>query len=124
MKTFRKFWEDTGELEQQLSAIEKKKAAARKLEARRDAAKKRADELAGTNDTEQRLGSQHYEDLERIRAIQAAKKEKQRQKRDNSVSGNAVPNAVKAGAKIALKTGKNLVKRIKNRVNTNPQSSS
>ena len=124
MKTFKNFYEDTGELRQKLGALDKEEGAKRKLEARRRAAKERIDRLSGSTDTEQRLSSQHSADLERIRAIQAAKKEKQRQKRDNSVSGNAVPNAVKAGAKIALKTGKNLVKRIKNRVNTNPQSSS
>jgi hypothetical protein len=124
MKTFKNFYEDTGELRQQLGALDKEEGAKRKLEARRDAAKERIDRLSGSNDTEQRLASQHSADLERIRAIQAAKREKQRQKKDNSVSSNAVPNAVKAGAKIALKTGKNLVKRIKNRVNTNPQSSS
>ena len=124
MKTFKNFYEDTGELRQQLGALDKEEGAKRKLEARRDAAKERIDRLSGSTDTEQRLASQHSADLERIRAIQAAKREKQRQKKDNSVSSNAVPNAVKAGAKIALKTGKNLVKRIKNRVNTNPQSSS
>jgi hypothetical protein len=122
MKTFKKFWEDTGELEQQLSAIEKKKEAARKLQARRDAAKERIDRLSGSNDTEQRLATKHSADLERIKAIQAAKK--QRQKRSNNISNDALPNAVKAGAKIALKTGKRLIKKIKNRVNTNPQSSS
>jgi hypothetical protein len=122
MKTFKKFWEDTGELEQQLSDIEKKKEAARKLQARRDAAKERIDRLSGSNDTEQRLATKHSADLERIKAIQAAKK--QRQKRSNNISNDALPNAVKAGAKIALKTGKRLIKKIKNRVNTNPQSSS
>jgi hypothetical protein len=124
MKTFKNFYEDTRELRQQLGSIDKEEEGARKLEARRIAAKSRADELSGTNDTEQRLASKHSADLERIKAIQAAKKEKQSQKTSNSISGNAVPNAVKAGVKVALKTGKNLVNRIKNKVTTNPQSSS
>ena len=122
MKTFKNFYEDTGELRQQLGALDKEEESTRKLEARRRAAKERIDRLSGSNDTEQRLATKHSADLERIKAIQAAKK--QRQKRSNNISNDALPNAVKAGAKIALKTGKRLIKKIKNRVNTNPQSSS
>ena len=126
MKTFKNFYEDTRELRQQLGSIDKEEEAARNLEARRIAAKRRADELAGTNDTEERLKKRHRSAVERdeqIRAEIEAQRGQRTQKTSGS-TGSSISNAVKAGAKVALKTGKNLVKRIKNKVTTNPQSSS
>jgi hypothetical protein len=126
MKTFKNFYEDTRELRQQLGSIDKEEEATRNLEARRIAAKRRADELAGTNDTEERLKKRHRSSVERDDQIRS-EIEAQREKRSQKTSGStasSISNAVKAGAKIALKTGKNLVKRIKNKVTTNPQSSS
>jgi hypothetical protein len=40
MKTFKNFFEDTKEIRQQLSALGKEDAASRRLEARREEAKK------------------------------------------------------------------------------------
>lgn len=123
MKSFKKFWEDTKESKQNPKTIDREDEAARNLEARRDAAKRRADQLMGPNDTEARLKRRHelakQKDAE-IRAELESEKDEQPQRSSSSL-GTAVTQSAKRGIKSA---GKALVKGIKNKVNTNPQSSS
>jgi hypothetical protein len=83
MKNFKNFYEDTRELRKQLHDIDvedstkrKQEIAARNLQARREAAKRRINDLAGNKDTETRLSSAHSSDLEKIRRIQTLKREK------------------------------------------------
>ena len=123
MKTFKNFYEDTRELRQQLGSIDREEEPERKLKARRDAAKERADELAGTNDTEERLKKRHRSAVERdeqIRAEIEAERE-QRKKGTQTPYGSVVANAAKAGIKLAGKATKKVVDSIRNR---NNQSSS
>jgi len=123
MKSFKKFWEDTKELRQNLKVIDREDEATRNLEARRREAAQRSRALTGPNDTEARLKRRHQLAKQKdaqIRAELESGKDDQPQRSSSSL-GAAVTQSAKQGIKSA---GKALVRGIKNRVNTNPQSSS